>query len=313
MILKNREKLLVWLTLSLLAVVLLQYVFSVFRGPRGTLSKQLESVTAALERDENRLKNAKAAASALEEARRRSLPADPELARSLYQDWLLKRAYDADFAKPAIEATDKTKHKDIYHALRFTLNADASLAGLTRFLHDFYGAGYAHQIVSLTITPDDRSDKLKVRMIIEALSLEGAASKDQLAKVDSKRKLASLDDYRKAIGERNLFAAYTPPAPSRPPRPETPPKPKTPSFDAVRHVYVTGVTAGEKPQVWIVSRTTDRQFRLFEGEEARIEGLKCRILKIHLDRREVELEIDGRRYVVALGESLRDAKEQKDE
>ncbi|NLE36970.1 MAG: hypothetical protein GX621_03000, partial [Pirellulaceae bacterium] len=92
MILKNREKLLVWLTLSLLAVVLLQYVFSVFRGPRGDLSKQLDSVKAAVERDENRLKNGAAAAAALEEARRRSLPADPELARSLYQDWLLKRA-----------------------------------------------------------------------------------------------------------------------------------------------------------------------------------------------------------------------------
>ena len=179
---------------------------------------------------------------------------------------------------------------------------------MTTFLHRFYQAGHLHQILAMGVVPETRGTKLSLQITIEALSLPTADRTDALADAPPSHELASPDVYRKAIGERNLFAAYQPP----PPQPsqntgETPPPAPTPPpsrFDPAKHAYLTAiVTMGDRQQAWIFARTSDETFKLFEGDTFEIGGVKGKVLRI--GQRDVEIEFDGRQYLLPLGENLR--------
>ena len=308
MLLKKREKILALVIVSLLAVVILQQAYTKLRGPQSGLKNQRESLAAELQRKKTRLQNAKKAAERLNKWRERSLPADPETAQLLYQNWLLGTARDAAFSDTAIGSSPKRSFgapsKDSVgdkkdYSLRFELDAKTTLDGLTKFLHKFYNAGYLHQIVSLTVTPIKGENQLKIHISISALSLAEAKSKNELPKVSSDNTLEPLKTYLDRIGKRNLFAAYKPPD-----LPATK-KPK-PDFDPVKFAFLTGITSDSgRQKAWIVARTTGDKFELFEGDTFNIGETKCKMIKV--GERDALIEIDGKRFLVPLGKGLRDA------
>ena len=302
--LNQREKTLAVAVAAMLGVVLLYFLFSAWQGPRRTLHAQKANAAAELERKQNRLELAAMAQQQLDEWRRRSLPANPETALSVYQNWLLKTARDAGFSGITIEAAQGRRRPDVFQALRLNVQATAGLEELTAFLHRFYQAGHLHQILALGLVPESRGSKLSVQMTVEALSLPTADRADSLAAVSSDHKLDALDAYRRSIARRNLFAAYQPP-----PRPtaETPrPDPPAPAsrFDPARHAYLTAIVAVDnRQQAWIHARTSDERFELVEGDTFEIGGTRGKLLRI--GQREAEVEFDGRRYVLSLGDHLR--------
>jgi hypothetical protein len=309
MIIKKRERTLALITLALLVLVLAHYAYKAVAGPRSALSQRLDAVRADVERKQNRLNAADLAEARLERARKRSLPADKRLAQSLYQQWLNDLASDAKFSKPRVEVKGSQSKKS-YDLHRFSINTSASLESLTEFLYHFYDAGHLHQITSLSIKPNPKNSSLKLTMTVEALSLKGAESTGPLSKEASRHDLPKLKEYQKSIVDRNIFAAYKPPPPPAPPAPPAPPPPppSAPSFDAFQHVKVTGITAGEKPMIWIREQTSGIEHTLFEGQEAQIQGVTCKILHIDVDHLTAEIELDGQRCLAAWGESLRDVK-----
>lgn len=305
MILQKREKILALVTAVLLLVVVVHQVYSQFRGSQSGLKSQYAKAATELERKKTRLKNAKLAEERMEKWRQRSLPSDPRAAQSLYQNWLLRIAQEAKFTDTKIDASQRRRHGDVYCAPQFSFQAKSSLDGLTQFLYSFYNADHLHQILNLTVAPEGKDKPLKIQMTIEALSLSDAKSKDELSEATSRRKLAALDEYKKKIGGRNLFAAYKSPAP--PQQPKQSEKPKA-SSDALKSAYLTGVTlTGGKPKVWIIARTTGDRHELQEGDTFDIGETKCKVLRI--GQREAEIEIDGKRCLVSLGQNLRDAKD----
>ncbi len=134
-----------------------------------------------------------------------SLPSDPEIARSLYQAWLVGLVGRPGFISPNVDSSEPVTRKGLYSSLRFSARGRGTPEQLTRFLFDFYRADHLHHIESLNLTPVPRSDELDIALSIEALSLPDGERKDQLSTRVSDR-LASdeLTDYR-AIVERNLF------------------------------------------------------------------------------------------------------------
>ncbi len=56
---------------------------------------------------------------------------------------------------------------------------------------------------------------------------------------------------------------------------------------------------------WIHVRTSDERFELFEGDAFEIGDARGKVLRI--EEREAEIEFDGQRYVVALGDNLRNS------
>ncbi len=306
--LKKREKTLALVTAAMLALFGLQYAYSALRGPRSSLLRQKAAAAADVQRKQNTLKNIRLAAEKLEAWRERSLPANADTAQSLYQNWLLQVARDAKFTGTTVESAQKRRRGDVYHALRFTVQAATTIDGLTDFFHRFYDKGYLHQVLALTATPQDRGNTLQIQMTIEALSLTDAKQTSELSEAATDRKLSSRDVYLKTIGGRNLFAAYRPP-PRQPSRPPSAPssRPAPPRFDHAQHAYLTAVVSvNDRPQAWIVARTENKRFQLAENDEFRVGDAQCKVLRI--GEREVEIEIDGQRRLLHIGESLRDSK-----
>ncbi len=305
MILKKREKILALSTVGLLAVVVLYQGYTRLRGSHGGLQQQRDAAEAELERTRNRLKNAEAASRRLDEWRRRSLPSDSRAAQSLYQNWLLQLARDARFSDTKIDASQRRRRKEVFYALQFNLQAKTTLDGLTRFLYEFYKADHLHQILNLTVTPEGRDESLKVQMTFEALSLTSAKSVDALSTATSQRTLADIDTYQEKIAERDLFAAYRPPSPPPAEMPPSPPPAPRPRFDPVKFAYLTAVTSvGDRPEVWILARTTGDRYELREGDLFEIGPSRCQVMRIR--EREVEIEVDGARRLVSLGQNLRE-------
>ena len=120
---------------------------------------------------------------------------------------------------------------------------------------------------------------------------------------------SELDVYREAITKRNVFAAYQPPAPVREERPE-PPEPR---FDPCKFAYLTGIVqgAGDQPEVWLIARTTGTKYALREGETFEVGDVSARV--IHINRRNAEIEFDGKRWLVPMGDNLREARPLFDE
>ena len=134
-----------------------------------------------------------------------SLPSDTEVARSLYQAWLVELVGSAGLSNPNVDSGEPVSRKGMYNSLSFSVRGRGTLKQLTKFLFDFYRADHLHQIQSLSLTPVPRLEELDFAISIEALSLDNAAHKDQLSDHVSDR-LASEDlaDYQ-SIVERNLF------------------------------------------------------------------------------------------------------------
>ncbi len=116
-----------------------------------------------------------------------------------------------------------------------------------------------------------------------------------------------LDRYREAIAKRNLFAAYKPPPPERPE--ETPPsdEPSPPKFDPCKYAYLTGIVGvNNEPELWLIARSTGTKYSLREGESFEVGDVAARVINIY--RREAEIEFDGKRWLVPMGDNLREAK-----
>ncbi len=295
--LEKREKVLVVVTSLFLLAIVGRWLVSTWRGPLNQLSAQQANLRREIDRKKKQIQKGQAAQGRLDAWCRASLPSDLETARSLYQNWLLTLATEAGFDGTKVEAGQGRQRGEVYHALRFSLQAQAPLDRLTRFLQRFYTAGHLHQIRSLSLVPMDKSDALDIQLSIEALALPGADRKDKLTNESSNRLGASPDAYR-VIASRNLFAPYKP---SAPPHVETPPPP----FDAAKFAFLTGIVAMDgKPEAWLLVRSTGKKLQLHEGDPFEVGDLRGKVLRI--GSREVEVEISGQRWRLPLGDNLRE-------
>jgi hypothetical protein len=143
------------------------------------------------------------------------------------------------------------------------------------------------------VVAEVRGDRLSLRR--EAADSEASAGR--LAGSD-------LDDYREAIAQRNVFAPYRAPPPAAPERPQEPEQPK---FDPCQFAYVTGIVRGvdRQPEVWLIARTTGKKYTLRQGDSFEVGDVSAKV--IHINRSDAEIEVDGKRWLVPMGNNLREA------
>lgn len=292
MVLGKRERILAAGAGLLVALVAGQFLWSAVTAPIADRERRIRDLTQQVDNKARRFRNLQRAKTRLIEWNRRSLPSDTQTGRLLYENWLLRTVEKAHFQHKRVESSESRPHRGLFVTFPYTIRGQANLEQLTRFLFDFYSAGHLHQIRRLTIRPAERSTGFEIVMTVEAAAMPNADRRDKLCEEPShclgKTELA---DYQKAIAQRNVFAPYAPTAVVASP------------LDPSRFVYVTGITEKDgKPQVWLQARMSGEKFTLSEGEEFRMAGLQGTVKRI--GRREVELEIDGKARVVALGESL---------
>ncbi|QDS98589.1 hypothetical protein [Adhaeretor mobilis] len=146
--------------------------------------------------------------------RQRSLPTNPDIARSLYQDWLREATSDSGFTEASV--LDKTNARsfadrpDEMKELSFEIAGKATLEQVTKFLHQFYSAGHMQRISKATFKPQEGKKELTVSLSVDALILPEVLREDQLAENATAELAHTLTEYRERLESRDLFAIYRP-------------------------------------------------------------------------------------------------------
>ncbi len=199
-----REKILAGVVGLLLVGLLGWMVTGRVREAIDTRQSQISALEDDID-DKRRTKNRGLhAANTIREYERISLPSDPGLARSHYQNWLLATLKEVGAEEVNVKATTR-RHRELYHLLRFSVSGQANLQQLNRFLYAFHSTSMLHRLRAFRIKPQPESRRLDLSFTIEALAL-GSASEDaklNLQTIELPR--GELAEYERAILHRNLF------------------------------------------------------------------------------------------------------------
>ncbi len=216
-----------------------------------------------------------------------SLPADPLLARSLYQAWLVQLLEHVGMDKANVDAGQPTNYRGLYELFSFSVRGQGSLEQLTQLLFEFYRAGHLHQIRSLELTPSLGGQQFGIAIQIEALALPYIKRVGELGQAKVER-LASdkLADYA-VIAQRNVFAGGG-------------------GADALDYTRFTAVTYAQgRPQAWFNLGLHGETVQKGVGEVLEAGPVRGTILEI--DDQDVILNIDGEHRLLAIGEMLSQA------
>lgn len=176
------------------------------KGRKETIIRDGKKISQAADKKLAKIKAVAGRAGYVEELLSQSLPADSELARSLYQAWLVSLVVDSiKLDNPSVSPGEVVARRELKGwTLSFSVRGQGTLEQLTDFLFIFYRTNLRHQVRSLNVTPLRGGEKLDLSIYIEALALSNQAA-DTLEKialfedVGRARKLADLDRIRKSL------------------------------------------------------------------------------------------------------------------
>ena len=302
MVLKKREIILVVVVAAFLVIVALYWLWPSQGASLAELRAKRDNLAKQEQINRNKVQKAKKVEEHLAEWQRRALPADPETARSLYQDWLRKLVAREDFRNFNITPLQGQSPRDAYTMISYTITCQATLEQLTKFLYEFYSVGFLHKIRFLMLTPQEKSSILELTITVEALSLPDSTQKDKLPTQPGKRlKLASLETYKNSIVSRNLFAP--PKSTTDKDKERDAARRSTRDSDPARSTFLTGIIhSNGTPEAWLYIQSTGETFKLHEGEEFIVGSVHGKVIRI--DRLEIDVRINGKNHTLSYGDSL---------
>lgn len=308
MALQPREKQLAIAVGALVTLLVVWYGVTGYFDAVALRQGQIDALTAEVGKKQVLARRARVADERLARWAERSLPRNPDAAASAYQSWLTDIAETAGLTQAHIEPGRSTKLVGLGVKLPFSFRARGTLAQTAAWLAAFYRADHLQQLRDLTLQPSPDGSGIQITAGIEALAMESAPRTDTLGTATGAR----LDEARgtelvAAIVKRNLFAPYVPPPP--PPPPPTavveapPPPPPPPAFDAAKFTFLTSIVfVQSQPEAWFDVRPTNQLLKLKQGDAVEVGQFKGKLVRI--GDREIEIESEGKRRVVALGKPL---------
>lgn len=271
-----------------------------FDEPARELQSQLDRLDTQLREADDASATARKASRSMSEFAARSLPYDPELARSLYQDWLLQlvelhhlEAASVDAGTPdRVEVKSRTgqkKRRLLAHRFGMTLRAKTTLPQLISLLAEFRHAGHLHKIRTISLVPLGTGAELDVNLTIDVLSLQGADRKDSLSEWvrdgdDGDPQIVYADLLR-----RNLFARGLP--------------------QALAHIRLQAITVDKqgRMEAWLAAGSPASTQILARGESLDLAVHQVTVEEIQSDK--VRLNINQSQHWIAIGQYLRDVLE----
>jgi hypothetical protein len=202
----QREKILaamVGLTVfGVAAIFLVQRIQSEFARKENSLA-QLEQDVANQDRV---ILQGKKAAARLDDYAQRSLPPDPALARSLYQDWLLDQAVEVGLAGVNVSPLPSRPVGEVYVQHSFLISGRGDLQKMVDFLYEFYNRGYLHRIKTLSAKRISRSKEIDLSITVDAISLLNAPEREDLHDPPASRPPEKeREEYLASIVNRNML------------------------------------------------------------------------------------------------------------
>ena len=143
----------------------------------------------------------------IKDFRERSLPADAEVARSVYKAWLLELAEkEIELEDPIVTPGTLGRSGDSpYQRISLTVSGIGTLAQLTELMYAFYEADLTHQVRSLDIKPIEESRELELFIGVEAIVVDKTEVEKLAPGTSALAQERTLDSFLATILNRNLF------------------------------------------------------------------------------------------------------------
>jgi hypothetical protein len=223
----------------------------------------------------------------------RSLPAQIDVAESLYQDWLREQLTGAGLEVTQLGDKSASSRGQQFEELAVEVTATGTLAQLTDFLHRFYSAVHLHRITGATLTATDGGQKLSINLTIGALALAGSEREDKLAEGEPRELEFPLEEARTRLVSRNLFS---------PPTPKAAPAADAQAADAV----ATMMTEGERGwRLGLRIKSSGKMQYFYEGDSIEVGQFKGKVVEI--ERRRAVVETDKGKMELRIGQNLSEA------
>ncbi len=240
----------------------------------------------------------------------RSLPADPSVASTLYQNWLLETAADSGLDEVIVTPHRVVPESDAFVRFPFSIQASTTLKGLCEFMHSFDQAELLQKITQVSVESNDRSrdPRLQITVHLEAIALDQAEPRTTLFPDSESHANAEPDEEKNydALLQRNFFVrGYGGPnlrSTASLVQKNKKPKPKPVDFGAQTYLIASLLTDGKR-EAWLFDRTCENKIVLFEGSPFAVAEFTGRVATIERDH--VIVEIEGVTKKLDLGRNFR--------
>ena len=312
----RREKLLLYGFLGIIALWQGQPVFhSLFIAPLDERAQRVEALQTAISENKVRERQLERAVAKLKDWSLRSLPPDPLIASSVYQNWLIELATRVKFKNVTVTAgrVDTRPKGDTYFAVQATVKGQGTLNELCDFLYEFRNSGLLHRVARMAVDAPrhEANPLLDVTLYVEALSLVNSPARtaliaDPAHPPASDDRLQERTAYASGTANNVFVRGYTGPRspPSTAPFPvrvtSTPPPP----LDTGSSVALVAALSDQNgvADAWLYDRRTNVRTVLTVGASFQVGGITGRVVSIDADS--VTLFSDGSEWRLELGENL---------
>jgi hypothetical protein len=205
-----REKLIAAVIGVVIAGVVAWFAASSYFGQVAFKESQLQKLTSDVKKRSLDQRKAQQASKRLADYEQRSLPPDAELAKTLYEQWLLQIGSEVQpkLAVTVVAKVPAAPVKNTFSRLNFAVTTAGELPQIVDLLYRIQRVDWLHRIDTLTLVPRNDSRKIDATLSISALSVRTAPTTNELAEVvGEKYKQTELAYYLDPIANRNFFGA----------------------------------------------------------------------------------------------------------
>ena len=135
----------------------------------------------------------------------RSLPSNPDVARSLYHDWLMAEIGKSGMIEQTVKSGPSQEERNLYTLQEFIITAKGTLPQVVDLLHAFYSVDWLHRLKHFNAKPIKDSKLLDIHMTVQALSLKNAAATNLVVRPAQRLGLPDRQAYHDLIVSRNLL------------------------------------------------------------------------------------------------------------
>ncbi len=222
---------------------------------------------------------------------KQSLPADPEVARSVYRHWLLSIVRGVRLRNAVVDSGSPSSRRTksgavLFRNLPFSVRGRGTLAQFNDLLFQFHRAGHLHQVTAFTLSPISTSGQFDISMNVETLLLPARKGDELNSDASNLPASKSAGDYQLIVKD-NIFGVGI-------------------DADPMQHTIVSAITfSNGVPTVWFTEQLTEKTIQVPLNGEFDTVALSGKVLEAN--DYDVIIETGGERLLLPIGKPFSEA------